>query len=77
MSLKDLVKALATNILQFQQNAQTQLQNLENQIGQMATSLSQLEAQGSVGKLPSKTERNPWKSASTVSLRNGNHLEDM
>ena len=60
MSLEDIVKSLATNTLQFQQDmkqfqqeARANIQSLENQMGQMATAINQLEAQ-SLGKLPLK-----------------------
>jgi Mg2+ and Co2+ transporter CorA len=52
MSLEDIVKSLATNTLQFQQETRASIQSLDNHMGQMATSISQLEAQSS-GKLPS------------------------
>ena len=47
MSLEDIVKSLATNTLQFQQEmkqfqqeARANIQSLENQMGQMATAIS-------------------------------------
>ena len=59
MSLDDIVKSLATNTLQFQQETKqfqqetrANIQSLDNQMSQMATAISQLEAQSS-GKLPS------------------------
>ena len=59
MSLEDIVKSLTTNTLQFQretkqfqQEARANIQSLDNQMGHMATTISQLEAQ-SLGKLPS------------------------
>ena len=65
MSLEDIVKSLATNTLQFQQEtkqfqqeARANIQSLDNQTGQMATAISRLEAQSS-GKLPSQTVVNP------------------
>ncbi|KAH9752794.1 hypothetical protein KPL71_014847 [Citrus sinensis] len=75
-SLEDLVKALATNSMQFQQTTQTQLQHLENQIGQLATSMSRIEGRTS-GKLPSQPEINPKESASAMSLRSGKQLEPL
>ncbi|XP_062150390.1 uncharacterized protein LOC133859075 [Alnus glutinosa] len=54
MSLDDIVKSLATNTLQFQQEMKVSIQSLENQMGQMATAISKLEAQNS-SKLPSQT----------------------
>ena len=65
MSLEDIVKSFATNTLQFQQESKqfqrevrASIQSLYNQMGQMATAFSQLEAQSS-GKLPSQTVVNP------------------
>ena len=59
MFLEDIVKSFATNTLkfqqemkQFQQEARVNIQSLENQMGQMATTISRLEAQSS-RKLPS------------------------
>ena len=59
MSLEDIVKSLATNTLQFQQEmkqfqqeARANIQSLDNQMGQIATAISRLEAQSS-GKLSS------------------------
>ncbi|KAH9734147.1 hypothetical protein KPL71_017278 [Citrus sinensis] len=75
-SFKDIVKALATNSMQFQQTTQTQLQHLENQIGQLATSMSRIEARTS-GKLPSQPEINPKEYASAMSLKSGKQLEPL
>ncbi|KAH9802719.1 hypothetical protein KPL71_001504 [Citrus sinensis] len=75
-SLEDLVKALATNSMQFQQTTQTQLQHLENQIGQLATSMSRIEGR-TLGKLPSQPEINPKENASAMSLRSGKQLEPL
>lgn len=47
---------------------------MENQIGQMATAISRLEAQGTGGKLPSQPERNPRENANAVTLRSGREL---
>ena len=44
-TLDDLVKQLETNNLQFQQRTQTTIQNLNTQIGQLTSSLSQLSKQ--------------------------------
>ncbi|KAH9769622.1 hypothetical protein KPL71_012085 [Citrus sinensis] len=75
-SLEDLVKALATNSMQFQQTTQTQLQHLDNQIGQLATSMSRIEGRTS-GKLPSQPEINPKENASAMSLSSGKQLEPL
>ncbi|XP_059431555.1 uncharacterized protein LOC132165068 [Corylus avellana] len=70
MSLEDIVKSLATNTLQFQQETRASIQSLDNQMGQMATAISKLEAQSS-GKLPSQTVVNPRENASAIVLRSG------
>ena len=81
MSLEDIVKSLAINTLQFQQEtkqfqqeARANIQSLDNQMGQMATAISRLEAQ-SLRKLPSQTVVNPRENASAIVLRNGKEIE--
>jgi hypothetical protein len=73
MSLEDIVKNLANNSLQFQQDTRTSIQNLGNQITQLATSVGKLEAQNS-GKLPSQPEVNPKENVSTILLRSGKEI---
>ena len=58
---------LATNQVKFQQENDARFINLERQIGQIATSLSKLESQGS-GKLPSQTLINPNEGVNAVTL---------
>ncbi|XP_030949702.1 uncharacterized protein LOC115973574 [Quercus lobata] len=81
MSLEDIVKSLATNTLQFQQEtkqfqqeARANIESLDNQMGQMTTAISQLEAQNS-GKLPSQTVVNPRENASAIILSSGKEVE--
>jgi len=74
MSLDDIVKSLATNTLQFQQETRASIQSLENQMGQMATAINKLEAQSS-GKLPSQTVINPRENVSAIVLRSGKEVE--
>jgi hypothetical protein len=74
MSLEDIVKSFATNTLQFQQETRASIQSLDNKMGQMATTISQLEAQSS-GKLPSQTVVNPRENASAIVLRSGKEVE--
>ncbi|KAF7824226.1 hypothetical protein G2W53_022370 [Senna tora] len=61
-SLEDVVKSLASSI-----------QNIEQQMSQLATSVSKLESQG---KLPSQTETNPKHNASAITLRSGKELKN-
>ncbi|GKB66149.1 uncharacterized protein Tco_0927561, partial [Tanacetum coccineum] len=75
MSLEDIVKMLATSTQQFQQDTKSTIQHLENQIGQLATSVNRLESQAS-GKLPSQTVNNPKHNVSAITLRSGKVLEE-
>ncbi|XP_038979033.1 uncharacterized protein LOC120109351 [Phoenix dactylifera] len=59
---------------QFQHEARASIQSLDNQMGQMATAISRLEAQSS-GKLPSQTVVNPRENASAIVLRSGKEVE--
>ena len=74
MSLEDIVKSLATNTLQFQQEVKANIQSLDNQMNQMATAISQLEVQ-SLGKSPSQMIANPRENASAIVLRSGKEVE--
>ncbi|KAH9726990.1 hypothetical protein KPL70_008483 [Citrus sinensis] len=75
ISLEEIVKSLATNTQQFQQATTASIQNLENQVSQLATTMSRLESQVS-GKLPSQSEVNPKQNASAVILRSGKELQE-
>ncbi|XP_043805290.1 uncharacterized protein LOC122721280 [Manihot esculenta] len=72
MSLEDIVQSLANSTLAFQQETKSSIQNLLNQMSQLATSVSKLESQG---KLPSQTMPNPKQNASAITLRSGKELE--
>ena len=81
MPLEDIVKPFATNTLQFQQEtkqfqqeARANIQSLDNQMGQMETAISWLEAQSS-RKLPSQTIVNPRENANAIVLRSGKKVE--
>ena len=73
-SIEDLIKALANNTMQFKQQTQASLKNLENTMGQIATSLSRMETQN-IGKLPSQAELNPKENVSAVTLRSGKQYD--
>ncbi|KAK4388121.1 hypothetical protein Sango_2418700 [Sesamum angolense] len=69
-SLEEIVKSLALTTLQFQQDTMAGLQLLGNQISQLATSISKLEAQAS-----QQTEVNPENaSAMTPQSREELHM---
>ncbi|XP_031108596.1 uncharacterized protein LOC116013076 [Ipomoea triloba] len=74
MSLDEIFKALANNTQQFQQETRAGIQQLGNQISQLATSVSKLEAQA-LRKLPSQTEVNPKENVSAITLRSGKQLQ--
>lgn len=73
-TLEDLMKQMATNNIQFQQRTEASIQSLETQIGQLASTLSQLQHQGS-GQLPSQTIPNPKGNVSSIMLRSGKTVE--
>ncbi|KAL2907042.1 DNA damage-inducible protein 1 [Bienertia sinuspersici] len=85
-SLEGMVKNLATQIgqvhnqgVQYQQKTDTHLQNIDTQIGQICTSLSNLESQLS-GKLPSQPHPNPKEQVNRVILKDpeeANELEEL
>jgi len=75
MSLDEIVKALANNTQQFQQETKNSIQNIERHIGQLASSVSKLEAQGS-GKLPSQIVMNPRENASAILLQSGKKVDN-
>ncbi|KAH9782757.1 hypothetical protein KPL71_009045 [Citrus sinensis] len=75
ISLEEIVKSLATNAQQFQQATTASIQNLENQMSQLATTVSRLESQV-LGRLPSQSEVNPKQNVSAVILRSGKELQE-
>ena len=64
---------LQTSVIQNNQETKSSIQNLERQVGQMATTITKLEAKDS-GKLPSQTEKNPRETANAITLRGGKVL---
>ncbi|XP_062094101.1 uncharacterized protein LOC133800155 [Humulus lupulus] len=73
-STEDLINAIATNILQFQQTTQASIKSLENQVGQLATSYIRLEAHLS-NNFSSQPERNPKENVSVITLQSGIQYE--
>ena len=73
-SLEDLVKQLATNNLQFQQRTEASIQTLQTHIGQLDSSLSHIQSQGS-SSLTSQTIPNPKSHVSAITLRSGKELQ--
>ncbi|KAG6497928.1 hypothetical protein ZIOFF_045834 [Zingiber officinale] len=60
---------------QNQQRTDLAIQNIERQIGQLASSLNQMQAQGS-SQLPSQTTPNPKGNVSALTLRSGRRVAD-
>ena len=66
---------MATQSLQFQQNVSATIQDLQTQIGQLATSVNNMQQQGS-GTLPSQPVVNPKGNVSAITLRSGKELDN-
>ncbi|KAH9659732.1 hypothetical protein KPL70_023966 [Citrus sinensis] len=75
ISLEEIVKSLATNTQQFQQATTASIQNLKNQMSQLATTVSHLESQV-LGRLPSQSEVNSKQNVNAVILRSGKELQE-
>ncbi|KAG6490808.1 hypothetical protein ZIOFF_052123 [Zingiber officinale] len=60
---------------QHQQRTDTALQNIERQIGQLASNINQMQNQGS-GQLPSQPTPNPKGNVSALTLRSGKTILD-
>ncbi|XP_042416745.1 uncharacterized protein LOC122005689 [Zingiber officinale] len=60
---------------QHQQRTDTTLQNIERQIGQLASNINQMQNQGS-GQLPSQPTPNPKGNVSALTLRSGKTISD-
>ncbi|XP_050876824.1 uncharacterized protein LOC127080551 [Lathyrus oleraceus] len=71
-SLEDLVKQMVVNNLQFQQRTNSSIQNLQTQIGQLATSMNVMQQDQGSNQLPAQTVVNPKgpnANVSVISLR--------
>ncbi|XP_021716884.1 uncharacterized protein LOC110684757 [Chenopodium quinoa] len=82
MSTEEMIRSLTSNVstmqqnmMQFQQETRSSIQNLENQVSQISSAVSRLEAKDS-GKLPSQTELNPKKQVNAITLRSGKKLQE-
>ncbi|XP_021767721.1 uncharacterized protein LOC110732111 [Chenopodium quinoa] len=63
------------NMMQFQQETKSSIQNLENQVSQISSAVSRLEAKDS-GKIPSQSELNPKQQVNAITLRSGKKLQE-
>ncbi|XP_024046442.1 uncharacterized protein LOC112100832, partial [Citrus clementina] len=83
---RELISNMAANAQQFSSRQEltsrkvneattASIQNLENQMSQLATTVSRLESQV-LGRLPSQSEVNPKQNVSAVILRSGKELQE-
>ncbi|XP_051116729.1 uncharacterized protein LOC127241627 [Andrographis paniculata] len=72
-SLHDIVKSIASNFLQLQQETRTSIKNLEDQMSQVVEEVREMKERER-GKLPAQTHMNPSNVSSMV-LRSGKELE--
>ena len=72
-SWEDLMKQMAENNMQFQQNISSTIQGLQTQIGQLATTMNELKSHGS-DQLPSQPVVNP-RNVSALMLRSGKVID--
>ncbi|XP_073121401.1 uncharacterized protein [Henckelia pumila] len=73
--LENIVKDLATNAAAFQRETRASIQQLNTQMGQLATAVNRLEALNS-NSLPSQTMVNPRENVSAITLRSGKELKE-
>ncbi|XP_027182216.1 uncharacterized protein LOC113780634 [Coffea eugenioides] len=64
---------MEATIMQNQQRTDSEMQDIRNQISQMATTINRLDSQNQ-GKLPSQPELNP-KNVSAMTLRSGKEIQ--
>ena len=74
LPLKILLKPFPLIQFNFNKKTKASIRNLEAQMGQMAATLSQIQARDS-GKLLSQTIVNPRENANAITLRIGKQLE--
>ena len=67
------MKQMATKNIKFQQNVSATIQDLQTQIGQLATTVNQLQQQGS-GNIPTQPTINPKGNVSAITLRSAREL---
>jgi len=67
------MKQMTTNNIQFQQNVHATIQDLQTQIGQLTTTVNQMQQQGS-NNIPAQMIINPKGNVSAITLRSGKEL---
>ncbi|CAH9083362.1 unnamed protein product [Cuscuta europaea] len=83
MSTEDMIRALTMSVStiqqsvsQFQETTKSSIQNLENQMSQISSAVSRLEAKDSC-RLPSQTEQNPRQHVNAIMLMSGTTLKEV
>ncbi|MCI41741.1 hypothetical protein A2U01_0062975, partial [Trifolium medium] len=71
-SFEDLVKQMAAQNIQFQQTTEAAIKDLKAEVGQLATTMNQMQARGS-STLPIQTIPNP--NVSAITLRSGKEID--
>ncbi|XP_062080407.1 uncharacterized protein LOC133785168 [Humulus lupulus] len=76
-SISDMLKTLVASTMQTQvilQSTEASLKNLESTMGQIVTSLNNLEVEN-IGELPTELESNPIENDGTLTLQSGPQLD--
>ncbi|XP_062080834.1 uncharacterized protein LOC133785630 [Humulus lupulus] len=76
-SILDMLKTLVASTIQTQviiQSTKASLKNFESTMGQIATSLNNLEVEN-IGELPTELESNPIENDGTLTLQSGPQLD--
>ncbi|XP_062114405.1 uncharacterized protein LOC133825489 [Humulus lupulus] len=76
-SISDMLKTLLASTMQTQvilQSTEASLKNLESTMGQIVTSLNNLEVEN-IGELPTELESNPIENDGTLTLQSGPQLD--
>ncbi|XP_051145136.1 uncharacterized protein LOC127261037 [Andrographis paniculata] len=72
-SLKDMMKTMASNMLQFQQETRNSIRNLEEQVSQIPNEMCEIKSREK-GRLPSQPDANP-RNVSSIVIQNGKDAE--
>ncbi|XP_051135434.1 uncharacterized protein LOC127254385 [Andrographis paniculata] len=72
-SLEDMMKTMASNMLQFQQETRNSIRNLEEQVSQIANEMCEIKSREK-GRLPSQPDAN-LRNVSSIVMKNGKDLK--
>ena len=76
LQLQQVTLSFQYNTLSFQQETQKSIRNMELQISQLASDMSELETQ-EFEELPYQTKINSWENVSEVPLKTKNNLRNL